>query len=32
MGSILANQREWGAAEGEFKRAIELDPRNATAH
>jgi serine/threonine-protein kinase len=28
----LANQREWGAAEREFKRAIELDPRNATTH
>src|SRR5262249_43228632 len=32
MGSILSDQHEWGAAEREFKRAIELDPRNATAH
>ncbi len=32
MGSVLADQREWGAAEREFQRAIELDPRNATAH
>jgi eukaryotic-like serine/threonine-protein kinase len=32
MGSILAHQREWGAAEREFKRAIELDPRDANAH
>src|SRR5262249_23923764 len=31
MGTVLAFQREWGAAEREFKRAIELDPRNATA-
>src|SRR5215469_5120900 len=32
MASVLSNQRDWGAAEREFKRAIELDPRNATAH
>src|SRR5262249_48878123 len=32
MGNLLAHLREWGAAEREFKRAIELDPRNATAH
>jgi TolB-like protein/Tfp pilus assembly protein PilF/tRNA A-37 threonylcarbamoyl transferase component Bud32 len=32
MGTALANQREWGTAEREFQRAIELDPRNATAH
>src|SRR5262249_30472777 len=32
MGGDLANEREWGAAEREFLRAIELDPRNPTAH
>jgi tetratricopeptide (TPR) repeat protein len=32
MGTILGYQREWGAAEREFKRAIELDPRNANTH
>ncbi len=32
MGYSLANQHEWGAAEREFKRAIELDPRDASAH
>src|SRR5262249_53579014 len=31
-GTILGYQRECGAAEREFKRAIELDPRNAGAH
>jgi serine/threonine-protein kinase len=32
LGGILGSHRDWGAAEREFKRAIELDPRNATAH
>ena len=32
MGGILGAQREWAGAEREFKRAIELDPRNATTH
>jgi TolB-like protein/lipopolysaccharide biosynthesis regulator YciM len=32
MGTILANQREWGAAEREFKRAIELNPQYAPEH
>jgi TolB-like protein/Tfp pilus assembly protein PilF/predicted Ser/Thr protein kinase len=32
MGTVLARVFEWGAAEREFKRAIELDPRNAVAH
>src|SRR5262249_58304088 len=32
MGSVLATHCEWGAAEREFKRAIELEPRNAIAH
>jgi len=32
MGYVLGLHREWGAAERECKRAIELDPRNATAH
>jgi TolB-like protein/Tfp pilus assembly protein PilF len=32
MGNILANQREWSAAERELRRAIELDPRSAHAH
>src|SRR5262249_36679495 len=32
IGTILTYQREWGAAEREFKRAIELDPRNVPAH
>jgi eukaryotic-like serine/threonine-protein kinase len=32
MGTILANQREWGAAEREFKRAIELNPQYVPEH
>jgi TolB-like protein/Tfp pilus assembly protein PilF/predicted Ser/Thr protein kinase len=32
MGTILGYQREWGTAERELQQAIELDPRNATAH
>ena len=32
MGNVLADHREWAAAEHEFKRAIELDSRNALAH
>jgi eukaryotic-like serine/threonine-protein kinase len=32
LGTALGYQREWGTAEREFKRAIEIDPRNAPAH
>jgi serine/threonine protein kinase/tetratricopeptide (TPR) repeat protein len=32
MGTILANQREWGEAEREFKRAIELNSQYVPAH
>jgi eukaryotic-like serine/threonine-protein kinase len=32
MGLVLANERDFGFAEREFKRAIEIDPRNAEAH
>jgi TolB-like protein/Tfp pilus assembly protein PilF len=32
LGALKASQSEWGAAENEFKRAIELNPSNPTVH
>ena len=32
MGAALAHTRQWEAAEKEFKRSLELNPNNASAH
>jgi tetratricopeptide (TPR) repeat protein len=32
MGAALAHTRQWEAAEKEFKRSLELNPSNASAH
>jgi eukaryotic-like serine/threonine-protein kinase len=32
MGTIQGYQREWGSAEREFQRAIDLNPRDASVH
>jgi Tfp pilus assembly protein PilF len=32
MGAALAHTRQWEAAEKEFKRSLQLNPNNASAH
>ena len=32
LANVLASKRDWRAADKEYKRAIELNPRNAKAH